>query len=110
MTKQIVLKNMLQGGWRDCAFEYFRDGIEICRLVSGAPEVALLRYQPGASAPLHLHQGLEMIVILEGSQRDDYGVAEVGAVILNPAGTRHAVATDDGCVVLVQWERPVAFL
>lgn len=110
MTQQIVLTDIIQGGWRDCAFEHFRDGIEICRLFEGAPDVALLRYRPGATVPRHRHAGLEMIVVLEGSQRDENGVARAGAVVLNPEGTVHSVSTDDGCVVLIQWERPVEFL
>ncbi len=102
--------DLIQGGWRDRAFLHFREGVEICSLVEGEPAVALLRYAPGASVPRHLHQGLETIVVLEGSQRDERGVYPAGSVVLNPEGSIHSVASDDGCVVLIQWNRPVKFV
>ena len=33
-----------------------------------------------------------------------------GSVMLNPPGTEHSVWTDMGCVVLIQWDRPVIIL
>jgi anti-sigma factor ChrR (cupin superfamily) len=106
----LAFAGMIQGGWKDQTFEPFREGVEICRLVDGEPAVALLRYAPGASVPRHLHEGLETIVVLEGSQRDERGTYPAGSVVLNPEGSIHSVASDDGCVVLIQWDRPVRFL
>lgn len=110
MMEPLALHGMIQGGWRDYAFEPFREGVEICHLVQGEPAVALLRYQPGASVPRHRHTGLETIVVLEGSQSDERGRYETGAVVLNPEGSEHSVWSEDGCVVLIQWDRPVAFV
>jgi anti-sigma factor ChrR (cupin superfamily) len=101
---------LLDGGWRKLAFGPFRPGIEICRLVDGGADkasVALLRYEPGASVPRHLHQGLESVLVLEGSQSDERGCYRSGSLVFNPAGSEHSVWSDDGCVVLIQWERPV---
>ncbi|MEI4487473.1 cupin domain-containing protein [Frigidibacter sp. MR17.14] len=97
-------------GWHDQPYEPFRDGIEICRLWQGPPDVALLRYRPGAVAPRHRHAGLETILVLEGSQSDETGTYAAGSVIFNPEGTEHSVWSEEGCVVLIQWERPVQFL
>jgi len=105
-----VLPDLVGGGWRDLDFEPFRDGVEVCHLVRGEPAVAVLRYAPGAQVPRHVHRGLETILILQGSQRDERGVYGAGTVIFNTEGSEHAVASDDGCVVLVQWQRPVAFV
>ena len=110
MADPLHLAGLVQGGWGDLSFEPFRDGVEICRLVDGEPGVALLRYAPGASVPRHRHLGLETIVVLKGSQRDERGVYRAGAVCLNPAGSIHSVTSDDGCVVLIQWTRPVEFV
>ncbi len=110
MTDPLVFADLLNGGWRSYAFEHFREGIEICWLKAGEPEVALLHYQPSASAPEHRHGGLETIIVLEGSQRDQHGVYPAGTVVLNPEETKHWVASDDGCVVLIQWVKPVEFL
>ncbi len=110
MADAFVLPDLVGGGWQDCDFEPFHDGIEICHLFEGEPAAALLRYAPGARVPRHRHQGLETILVLEGSQRDERGVYEAGTVIFNTEGSEHAVASDDGCVVLVQWQRPVRFV
>ncbi|RWP75492.1 MAG: allophanate hydrolase, partial [Mesorhizobium sp.] len=80
---------LLDGGWRDLAFEYFRDGISVHWLLKGGPvepSVAILKYRSGASVPRHRHVGLETIVVLEGTQSDENGDYPVGSVILNPVG------------------------
>ena len=104
------LNGLLPGGWDHLVFEPFRDGVEICHLWQGGPDVALLRYAPGASVPRHRHLGLETILVLSGTQSDDAGAYEVGTLIFNPAGSEHRVWSDPGCVVLIQWERPVEFV
>ena len=91
-------------------FKPFREGIEICLLWQGSPDVALLRYAPGASVPRHRHLGLETILVLTGTQSDDSGTYGAGSIIFNPAGSEHRVWSDAGCVVLIQWERPVEFV
>lgn len=98
------------GGWRSMTFEPFRDGVEICWIRKGEPGVALLRYAPGARVPMHMHTGLETILVLEGSQSDERGTYAAGALVLNPEGTSHSVWSDEGCVILIEWERPVRFL
>jgi len=106
-------KQLLNGGWRLLAFAPFRPGVEMCKLVDGgddAASVAVLRYQPGAAVPWHLHQGLETVLVLEGSQSDEGGCYQAGSIVFNKAGTEHSVWSDDGCVVLIQWERPVLIL
>jgi len=104
---------LLDGGWRDLAFEHFREGVGVHWLLKGGadePSVALLKYRPGAGVPRHRHAGLETIVVLEGSQSDENGDYRTGTVVLNLAGTEHTVWTDEGCVVLIQWEKPVVML
>ena len=98
------------GGWHTMAFEPFRDGVEICWLKPGEPGVALLRYAPGASVPRHVHTGLETILVLEGSQSDERGTYAAGALVLNPEGSAHSVWSDEGCVILIEWERPVRII
>ena len=104
------LPRLLDGGWRGRTWRPFRDGVEISEIMSGTPAVAMLRYKPGASVPRHLHTGLETIIVLEGTQSDERGDYPAGSVILNPEGTTHAVWSTDGCVVLIQWQRPVEFI
>lgn len=110
MAEVVSQAGLLQGGWRSLPFEPFRDGVEIHWLVTGTPGVALLRYQPGASVPRHRHEGLETIVVLEGEQEDKRGVYGTGCLVRNPAGSEHAVRSGPGCVVLINWEKPVTFI
>lgn len=90
-------------------FEPFRPGVEIFWLRRDAPQIALLRYAPGAAVPLHRHTGVETILVLEGAQSDDRGTYETGRLIINPAESEHRVWSDQGCIVLIQWEAPVVF-
>jgi len=100
-------------GWRDLVFEPFRPGVEIHWIYRGPesePSVALLKYQPGAAVPRHRHAGLETIFVLDGSQIDEDGSYPEGSFVFNPAGSEHSVRSEEGCVVLIQWDKPVIFL
>lgn len=94
-------------GW-----EPLRPGIEILYLyqdaASGASS-ALLKYQPGARVPEHRHEGYEQVLVISGEQRDDKGSYPAGTLVINAPGTSHEVASPEGCLVLVVWQRPVAF-
>lgn len=108
-----VVAGLVSGAWRDLDFEPFRDRVRVHWIEKGgdgAPSVALLAYEPGASVPRHHHQGLETILVLEGSQSDESGTYAAGSLVLNRAGTEHSVWSDEGCVVLIQWDLPVAVI
>lgn len=123
MKANTVIPNLLLGAWQEQTFQYFREGIEICTLyetaqaisspdatVEDQPVIALLRYQVGARVPRHRHPGIETIVVLEGSQSDEGGCYETGSLVINPVGSEHSVWSEQGCVVLIQWDRPVQFV
>ncbi len=96
--------------WQELPFTHFREGVAIHHIKKGSPALAILRYAPGATVPLHLHTGLETILVLDGVQSDERGDYPKGALILNPQGTQHSVWSESGCAVLIQWERPVQIL
>ena len=106
-------------------FQPFRQGIEIYTLYdatrytsssagikkeSDSAIVALLRYETGAQVPRHRHPGTETIMVLEGSQSDASGCYKSGSLIINPVGSEHSVWSEHGCVVLIQWNKPVEFI
>lgn len=94
-------------------WEPFREGVEIARLYGGEPgaaTAALLRYAPGAKVPRHVHRGHEHILVLAGSQSDDNGSYGAGTLLASGPGTTHRVTSEEGCVVLAIWERPVDML
>jgi anti-sigma factor ChrR (cupin superfamily) len=103
--------------WRLLAAEkeswpWLRPGIRIKVLWDDGhgESAALLAYEPGAEAPLHLHQGEEQILVLEGFQEDASGSFGPGSYLVNPSGTRHTVKSPGGCLVWIHWRRPVRFL
>jgi len=110
MLEPTLIKDLLSGGWETLEFKPFRKGITIHSILDGSPAIALLRYEPGASAPLHEHIGAEMILVLDGAQSDENVTYEKGDMVVNPTGSRHSVWSDDGCVVLLHWAKPVRFL
>jgi anti-sigma factor ChrR (cupin superfamily) len=109
MIEPILFDNLLNT-WSDLPFECFRDGIEAYHIKRGSPAMAILRYAPGAMVPHHLHTGLETILVLEGVQSDERGNYGQGTLILNPKGSSHSVWSAQGCVVLIQWEKPIEIL
>lgn len=110
MPEPFQLSGLLMGGWENACYQPFRQGVEIAPLIDGEPALALLRYAPGASVPYHRHAGLETVLVLTGSQSDERGTYAAGTLIANPVGSEHSVWSDEGCVVLIQWERPVEFV
>lgn len=112
MDDALVLAGALSAGPTGRSWERLRDGVEVCWLYRNGehgPAAAFLRYAPGARVPLHLHAGYEHVLILEGSQTDRTGRQRAGAIIVNPPGTRHEVVSEEGCLALLIWERPVIF-
>lgn len=110
MAEPLHLAGLLPDGWRNARWQPFREGVEISPIVTGEPAVALLRYAPGAGVPAHFHPGMETILVLDGSQSDERGRYPAGSLVVNPRGTAHSVWSEDGCVVLIQWNRAVRFL
>jgi len=110
MTEPMHFPALLPDGWRDLPYRPFAEGVEIASLRAADPAVALLRYAPGASVPRHEHTGLETILVLEGAQSDERGFYPTGTLVLNPVGSVHSVWSEQGCTVLIQWERPVRFI
>jgi anti-sigma factor ChrR (cupin superfamily) len=109
MTDPFKITNLLDR-WPELPFEPFRTGVDIHHIQQGEPAIAILRYAPGASVPLHLHTGLETILVLDGVQSDERGDYGAGALVVNPQGSSHSVWSKTGCAVLIQWERPVKIL
>jgi len=108
----MILPQALARGLADAAWEPLRAGIAVSWLYRNGdhgPAAAFLRYEPGARVPHHLHAGYEHVLVLSGSQTDRNGRHQAGALVINPPGTSHEVVSEEGCLVLIIWERPVVF-
>ena len=117
MPNENVLKltDLFQiSGWEHkLHWEPFQHGVEIYRLYGdgkSGPSAALLRFKPGGKIPLHEHTGYEHIFMLSGSQVDENSEAQTGSLIINPPGSTHSILSENGCVVLAIYEKPVKFV
>lgn len=101
-------------GWQQkLPWKPFQEGVDIYRLYGdgkSGPTAALLRFRPGGRVPLHEHTGYEHIFMLAGSQVDENSRAQAGMLIINPPGTSHSILSEEGCIVLAIYEKPVRFL
>ena len=111
----LKLKDRFQiSGWQQkLKWQPFSEGVDIYRLYENGPDgptAALLRFHPGGRVPLHEHTGYEHIFMLAGEQVDEVSKAETGALIINPPGTSHSIISENGCIVLAIYEKPVKFI
>lgn len=112
---KLVWHNLIGMDFDDPQFEWqaFRDGVDIITLYGDTSQgcsSALLRYQPGARIPEHMHVGVEFLLILRGSQADERGHYSAGTFLINPSASSHEILSEEGCVVLAVWEKPVRFI
>ena len=80
-------------------------GIWVKELYSeaGHPEyVALLKWEPGARYPSHVHRGGEEVLVLEGALVDEAGFYPSGTWIRNPPMSAHEPFSPKGCLLLVK--------
>lgn len=114
-ARVIKLHDLFQiSGWQQkLPWKPFQKGVDIYRLYGdgeSGPTAALLRFRPGGRVPLHEHTGFEHIFVLSGSQVDENSRADTGMLIINPPGTSHSILSENGCIVLAIYEKPVKFL
>jgi anti-sigma factor ChrR (cupin superfamily) len=113
MTPQLVLDLDPEALARRSGYEPLRPGVDVLWLYkedAGVSSCAILRYQPGSEVPAHEHQGFEHVYVLAGEQSDERGQYRTGSFVINPPGSTHRVWSSEGCLVLIVWQRPVAFL
>lgn len=60
----------------------------------------LLKTSPGSVLEDHIHTGLELTYVIEGSMVDAAGTCTAGNFVWRPPHSRHEVVTPDGAVFL----------
>lgn len=115
MEPKLVWNNLLGMDFNDpqLPWQDFRDGVDLIMLYGDAAQgcsSALLRYQPGAKIPEHMHVGMEFLLVLRGSQSDERGHYSAGTFLINPTDSSHKILSEEGCIVLAVWEKPVRFI
>jgi anti-sigma factor ChrR (cupin superfamily) len=115
MSQHIVWRDLLSldPDATELPWQVLREGVDILPIHGDAEQgcsSALLRYQPGAHVPQHMHSGHEHILVLRGSQADQHGIYRQGTFLINMPGGCHRVVSEEGCLVLAIWEAPVKFI
>jgi putative transcriptional regulator len=95
------------------AFEWHTllPGIKQClvaRSVRGG-DARFLRCRPGSAIPSHTHEGLEAVLVLQGSFHDADGHYAVGDIAVADATVDHRPVADPAgeCIIFVVQEAPV---
>ncbi len=70
----------------------------------------LLKFEAGATYPLHTHPGGEEIFVLEGDIRLGKDVLQAGDYLFTAVGSKHRVSTKNGCVVFLKAPREVEII
>lgn len=94
-----------RGGQQEQWEETGEPGVRIRRLFVDRQRdqfTALVRMEPGASYPKHIHNGPEECLVIEGKLRVGDSVLDAGDYQYAPPGSLHGVqSTDCGCLLLI---------
>lgn len=66
----------------------------------------MVKLDPGAYIPFHMHPELEQAYVIEGAMHDHDGVAVAGDFIWRKGGSRHDNSSPDGAVILAVYRKP----
>jgi anti-sigma factor ChrR (cupin superfamily) len=69
----------------------------------------LLKWEPGATLPMHKHPEIEQSFVLEGSFYDHDGICRAGEFVWRKPGSFHETHSDEGCVFLAVYRKPNVF-
>jgi len=88
-----------------------REGVSIAVLFdeshNDGPDLAFLKYEPGAYVPGHVHMGFELVVVIQGDYIENGQTFAPGSLVLRAPGTCHSMASKGGCIILASRYRPV---
>lgn len=74
-----------------------------------APTI-LLKFDPGATYPLHNHPGGEEVFVLEGDVRLGKDELKAGDYLYTAVNNKHRASTQNGCVLLVKVPQQVEII
>ena len=97
-----------QIGWQPSQFE----GIQIKVLYVDKEKgemTCLLKWEPGATLPMHKHPEIEQSFVLEGSFYDHDGICRAGEFVWRQPGSFHETHSDEGAVLLAIYRKPNVF-
>jgi anti-sigma factor ChrR (cupin superfamily) len=69
----------------------------------------LLKWEPGASLPMHKHPEIEQTYVLEGSFYDHDGICRAGEYVWRQVGSLHETRSNEGAIILAIYRKPNIF-
>jgi anti-sigma factor ChrR (cupin superfamily) len=66
----------------------------------------MVKLEPGAYIPFHMHPELEQAFVLEGSMEDHDGVARAGDFVWRKGQSKHDNTSHEGAVILAVYRKP----
>jgi anti-sigma factor ChrR (cupin superfamily) len=98
---------------QDMAWERTQfDGISIKVLYEDKAKgemTCLLKWEPGATLPMHKHPEIEQTYVVEGSFYDHDGICRAGEFAWRRVGSFHETRSDEGAVILAIYRKPNVF-
>jgi anti-sigma factor ChrR (cupin superfamily) len=88
------------------------DGISIKILYQDKEKgemTCFLKWEPGATLPMHKHPEIEQTFVLEGSFYDHDGICRAGEFVWRRVGSFHETHSDEGAVILAIYRKPNIF-
>jgi quercetin dioxygenase-like cupin family protein len=70
----------------------------------------LIKLEPGAYLPFHVHPELEQAYVIEGSMYDHDGICKAGEYVWRKAGSYHDNRSDTGAVILGVYRKQNIFV
>jgi anti-sigma factor ChrR (cupin superfamily) len=86
--------------WQDCGAQGFRIKPLLEDTEAGL-RTWLMQVDAGAFSPLHAHDEIEQIYVLDGSFYDQVKTYRPGEFIVRAPGAMHSAGSEDGAVVLL---------
>ena len=88
------------------------DGISIKVLYEDKAKgemTCLLKWEAGATLPMHKHPEIEQTYVIEGSFYDHDGICRAGEFVWRRVGSFHETHSDEGAVILAVYRKPNVF-
>jgi anti-sigma factor ChrR (cupin superfamily) len=68
-----------------------------------------LKWEPGATLPMHKHPEIEQSYVVEGSFYDHDGICRAGEFVWRRVGSFHETQSDEGAIILAVYRKPNVF-
>ena len=68
-----------------------------------------LKWEPGATLPMHKHPEIEQSYVVEGSFYDHDGICRAGEFVWRRVGSFHETHSDEGAIILAVYRKPNVF-